>query len=196
MLRGDVPGLRVPVGGWWLKSILVNGRELLDARIDLRQSAADAVATFSDQASEISGRVTDAQQAPLTAQRVLVFSTDQSAWFFNSRRIAAVRTDADGRYVVRNLPPGEYRIAVTTELEPGEWFDPDILARLPGTTVTIAGVETQTQDLVITPGSGLHFALGVKSPFRPWGQVCVWGAGRHLTLGEFSRPDPKGKVET
>ena len=115
----------------------------------MSQSADDAVATFSDQASEMSGRVTDAQLSPLAAQTVLVFSADQSAWFFNSRRIAPVRTDAEGRYVVRNLPPGEYRIAVTTALEQGEWFDPDILARLPGTTVTVAGVEKQTRDLVI-----------------------------------------------
>jgi hypothetical protein len=149
ILRADLPGVRAPVGGWWLKSIVVNGRELLDARFDIRQSADDAVATFIDQASEISGRVTDTQQAPLAAQAVLVFSTDRSAWFFNSRRIAPVRTDAEGRYVVRNLPPGEYRIAVTTELEQGEWFDPDVLARLPGITVTIAAVEKQTQDLVV-----------------------------------------------
>jgi hypothetical protein len=149
ILRPDLPGVRAPIGGWWLKSIVVNGRELLDARFDIRQSADDAVATFADQASEVSGRVTDAQQAPLAEQTVLVFSTDRSAWFFNSRRIASVRTDAEGRYVVRNLPPGEYRVAVTTELEQGEWFDPDILARLPGTTITIAGVEKRTQDLAI-----------------------------------------------
>ena len=149
ILRPDIPGMRTPVGGWWLKSIVANGRELLDARFDIRESADDAVATFTDQASEISGRVTDAQQAPLAAQAVLVFSSDTSSWFFNSRRIVLVRTDADGRYVVRNLPPGEYRIAVTTELEQGEWFDPDLLARLPGTTFTIAGVEKQTRDLVI-----------------------------------------------
>ena len=149
ILRADLPGVRAPVGGWWLKSIVVNGRELLDARFDIRQSANDAVATFADQASEISGRVTDLQQAPIAAQTVLVFSTDRSTWFFNSRRIAVVRSDAAGRYAVRNLPPGEYRVAVTTELEQGEWFDPDVLTSLPGITVTIAGAEKQTQDLVI-----------------------------------------------
>lgn len=149
ILRPDLPGVRAPAGGWWLKSIVANGHELLDARVDIRQSAEDAVVTFSDQASEVSGRVTDAQLSPLAAQTVLVFSTDRSTWFFNSRRIAAVRTDAEGRYVVRNLPPGEYRIAVTTDLEQGEWFDPEVLARLAGTTVRVAGVEKKTQDLVL-----------------------------------------------
>jgi hypothetical protein len=149
ILRPDIPGVRAPVDGWWLKSIVVNGREMLDARFDIRQSADDAVAVFTDQASEVSGRVTDRQRVPLAAQLVLVFSTDKSTWFFNSRRIALVRTDAEGRYVVRNLPPGDYRIAVIADLEQGEWFDPDVLARLGGTTVTVAGVEKRTQDLVI-----------------------------------------------
>ena len=141
--------MRAPVGGWWLKSLVVSGREWLDARFDIRQGADDAVATFADHASEVSGRVTDTQQVPLAARTVLVFSTDPATWFFNSRRIVPVRADAEGRYVVRNLPPGEYRLAVTTELEQGEWFDPDVLARLAGPTVTVAGVEKQTQDLVI-----------------------------------------------
>jgi protocatechuate 3,4-dioxygenase beta subunit len=149
MLHADLPGLRVPTGGWWLKSIVVHGRELLDARVDLRQSADDAVVTFSDAASEISGRVTDMQRVPMAAQTVLVFTTDTSKWFFNSRRIAPLRTDAEGRYVVRNLPPGEYRVAITTELEQGEWFDPDVLAHLPGTTFTVTGVEKQTHDVVV-----------------------------------------------
>ena len=55
---------------------------------------------------------------------VIAFSTDRGSWFFNSRRIAAVRADAQGRYSLRNLPPGAYFVLQTDELEHGEWFDP------------------------------------------------------------------------
>ena len=35
-----------------------------------------------------------------------------------------------GRYAIRNLPPGEYRIVATADLEQSEWFDPAVLERL------------------------------------------------------------------
>ena len=59
--------------------------------------------------------------------------------------------DADGRYSIRNLPPGDYRIAVAIDLDPGEWFDPAVLERLlpAATPLTIAGLERETLDLAI-----------------------------------------------
>ena len=146
-------GIRTPIGAWWLKSIAVNGRELLDGPFEIRESAADAVATFTDAASEITGRVTDAAGVPAREPFVVIFSTDRAFWFAGSRRIAGVRPGADGRYSIRNLPPGDYRIAVASDLDPGEWFDPTVLDRLsPGASaITIAGTERVTKDLAIRP---------------------------------------------
>ena len=148
-LGQDPQGVRSPVGRWWLKSITGGGRELLDAPLDFQQSIDDAVATFGDRASEISGRLLDAAGTPALELRVVVFTTDRRGWFFNSRRIAAVRPDREGRYAVRNLPPGEYRVAAV-DLEPNEWFDPAVLEQLltTATAVTIAGVERHAIDLV------------------------------------------------
>lgn len=144
-------GIRTPIGAWWLKSIAVNGRDLLDGPFDLRESATDAVATFTDAASEIAGRVTDAAGLPAREPYVVVFSADRTFWFAGSRRIAGVHPDADGRYSIRNLPPGDYRIAVAIDIDPGEWFDPSALERLlpAATPVTIAGLERKTLDLTI-----------------------------------------------
>jgi Carboxypeptidase regulatory-like domain len=144
----NAQGIRAAVGGWWLKSLAAGGRELLDAPLDLQQSIDDAVATFSDRASEVSGRLLDAGGAPVTDLPVVVFSVDRSTWFFNSRRIAGVRTDRDGRFAIRNLPPGEYRVAAA-DLDPNEWFDPALLERLlpAATPLTIAGTEQKTVDL-------------------------------------------------
>lgn len=44
----------------------MNGRDVLDAPLDLRQSVDDAVATFADAASELGGSVRDAQGNPST----------------------------------------------------------------------------------------------------------------------------------
>jgi hypothetical protein len=143
-------GVRTPIGAWWLRSLVAGGRNLLDGPLDLRQSVSDATVTFADDASAIAGRLTDVTGAAVRDGVVVVFSTDQAFWFFNSRRIVGARPDGDGRYSIRNLPPGDYRI-VASDLEQGEWFDPAVLERLTAgaTAFTITGTEKKTQDLVL-----------------------------------------------
>jgi hypothetical protein len=114
------PGIRASIGPWWLKSIVVGGADILDAPLDLRQGADDAIVTFSDQASELSGVVKDAGGHPATDAFVVAVPTNRSSWFFNSRRIAGVRPDRAGRYGIRNLPPGDYRLVATRDLEQNE----------------------------------------------------------------------------
>jgi uncharacterized protein (DUF2141 family) len=142
-------GIRAPIGRWWLKSVVVNGRELLDEGLDLRQSAADGVITFSDRASEVSGVVRAADGTPFTDGFVVVFARHKSAWFHGSRRVAGARPTADGRYVVKNLPPGEYLVAVSEDLEANEWFDPDVLGALAPTAspVSLRDLEIRRHDL-------------------------------------------------
>ena len=151
MSSRPLQGIHTPIGPWWLKSIVIDGRDILDAPLDLRQSADDAVATFSEQASEISGVVKDAQGTPVAQGFVVVFSTVRGAWFFNSRRVAGVRPDAQGRYTIRNLPPGAYRIVATNDVDSFEWFDPATLERLlpAASPLTITGVERQSVDLTL-----------------------------------------------
>ena len=150
-MSGNIQGLRAPIGAWWLKSLVVNGRDMLDAPPDLRQGSDDAVVTFTDRASEIAGTLTDAQGVPAPEAYAVVFSADRSAWFFNSRRVSAVRPGRDGEFSIRNLPPGEYRIAAVLDLDQGEWFDPVVLERLlpAATPLNLAGPERKTVDLTI-----------------------------------------------
>jgi len=144
-------GIRAPIGRWWLKSIVVNGRELLDGELDLRQSTDEWVITFSDRASELSGMVRTADGTPAADGYVVVFAAQKSAWFHGSRRVAAIRPSADGHYVVRNLPAGDYLIAATTDLEHNEWFDPEALQGLTAAAskLTLEANETRTQDVIV-----------------------------------------------
>ena len=43
-------GIRTPLGSWWLKSAILNGRDILDEPLQVRQSEVDLVVTFSDRA--------------------------------------------------------------------------------------------------------------------------------------------------
>jgi hypothetical protein len=152
LVSTPAPGLQLPIpGGWWLRSVAVNGRDVLDAPMNIRETTDEIVVTLSDRASSVSGVVRDGKGMALADVFVIIFAADPSSRFFNSRRIAGVRTDGQGRYVVRNLPPGEYRAAAALDLEPGQWFDPELLRSLQRTAVplTIAGVDSKILDLTL-----------------------------------------------
>ncbi len=133
-----------------MKSAILNGRDILDEPLQVRQSEVDLVVTFSDRASELTGTVAGPLGQPISSM-VVAFSTDRRSWFFNSRRIAAVRADAQGRYSLRNLPPGTYFVLQTDELEHGEWFDPTVLETLArdAARITLAEYEKKAHDIKV-----------------------------------------------
>ena len=145
---GEIPGVRSRLGNWWLKSITLGGRELFDAPVDLQREWTDAVVTFSDRATEVSGRVAPAIPGEQPSVFVIVFATNRAAWFPHSRRVVGVRPDDQGRYRISNLPPGEYFAVVEDNVDPNAWFDPMLLDRLSARAVriTLGPDEARTQD--------------------------------------------------
>lgn len=145
----DTRGVRSAIGPWWLKSITIDGRDLLDAPLHLKQSADGAVVTFTDRTTEVSGTVKDAEGQPSPDGFVVVFSADRASWFPGSRRVAGDRPSSEGRYRFRNLPPGDYFIIAHDDVEDGEWADPTLLARLApqAVRITVAEFEQKMLDL-------------------------------------------------
>jgi hypothetical protein len=102
---------------WTMKSVTMGGGDVTDRLIEIRPGDAPTfVITFTDQTSELSGRLLDADGRPSTDYFVVVLPADRAYWTTLSRRIASGRPDVQGRYVFRSLPPGEYRLAATTDL--------------------------------------------------------------------------------
>ena len=147
----NASGVRTPLGRWWLKSILLNGVDLLDAPVTFRESVDGAVVTFSDKASELAGTVSTTAGEHASNYIVVVFSADRRSWFFNSRRVAGERVDAQGSYKISNLPAGDYLLAASDDLEFGEWFDPAVLLKLAplATKLRIADNERKTYDMTV-----------------------------------------------
>jgi hypothetical protein len=145
---GAMQGVAAPVGSWWVKSLSSGDRELLDAPIEINRSLDDLVLTLADDASALTGAVVDDARSPVPEAYVVAFSADREMWFQNSRRIVGVHPDRSGRYTIRNLPPGDYRVAVA-DLDQNEWFDPAVLERLlpSAASLRIAGAEKQVLDL-------------------------------------------------
>ena len=113
------------------------------------QNVDNVTIVLTDRTTEISGTVRDARNAGTPAISVIAFSTDPAHWRPQSRRIQAVRSDQSGAFRIRNLPPGDYFLLATDDVEQGEWFDPAFLenARSGARRISISEGDRKTQDL-------------------------------------------------
>jgi hypothetical protein len=143
-IRGQAPR------GWMLKSVGVDGRDVVDTPFELRsgQNLAGVSVVFTDRLSEIIGTLTNAQGVPLTEYTVLAFPTDSTRWGPQSRQIVTTRPDQNGRFQLRGLPSGEYYLAAVDPTEPDEWFEPAFLDqhRAAAACLTLGEGQVKTQD--------------------------------------------------
>jgi uncharacterized protein (DUF2141 family) len=138
-------------GQWTLKSVSIGGQDVTDAPVELKpgENVENITVVLTDRTTEITGTVRDAKGAGAAALTVIAFSTDQQHWRAQSRRIQAARTDQSGTFRLRNLPPGDYLVIASDDVEQGEWFDPAFLeqARAGAKQISISEGEKTTLDL-------------------------------------------------
>ena len=151
-LTGVTPGRYQIRGPGPTKSAVIDGKDTLDFPFDFTGDAdlTNVVLTVTDRLTEISGTLTDAAGRPGADETVVIAAADDRFWTPGSRRIAFTRTRADGQYVFRNLPPGDYMVAVVTDLEFGMQYDVEFLKTLAAagsTRVTLAEGEKLLRDL-------------------------------------------------
>ncbi len=136
--------------GWSLKSVMVDGRDVVDTPIALRsgQQLNNVVVTFSSRQTEINGTIIDLRGDPVTDFTVLAFPFDTTLWRPLSRQIATARPDQTGRFQLRGLPAGSYYLATVDPAEQGEWFEPAFLdqQRIGAASVVLSEGGTQTHD--------------------------------------------------
>ena len=137
--RWRVTGASMPTG-WSLRSAMLGGRDTLDVPFEVRlgQPIAGLTVTMTDQPTELTGTVYDASGKPTSDYSVLAFSTERALWTTSPRRASvAGRLSSDGRYRISGLPPGEYYLAVITDVSPGDVDDPSFLESLIPTAVKV-----------------------------------------------------------
>jgi carboxypeptidase family protein len=137
--------------GWFLESAVVGSQDTLDFPIEVapNQNVTGVTLTFSDKQTEFAGAVINERNEPVIDYTVIVFPSDQRYWTGASRRIQTARPSTDGRFTLRGLPAGEYRLATVFDPEPGVWYDPAYLQQLQGssTALTLQPGEKKGQDI-------------------------------------------------
>jgi hypothetical protein len=141
--------------GWWLRSVLVDGQDVLDSSLEFRPGGdvTGALFTLTDRHSELAGTLQTPAGSPAPDYFVIAFPANRAWWQSEARRIQATRPASDGRFVLRDLPAGDYLLAALIDVEPADLNDPRFLEQdVPGTVkVTVADGERRTQNLQLAP---------------------------------------------
>lgn len=128
--------------GYWIKSVRMGEEEVRISGIDLtRGQAAPLIITIAPNAGQIDGAVIDGKQQPAAGASVVLVPEpklrDQD-WAYKT-----TTSDQNGRFSLKNLDPGEYKLFAWEDVEYGEYMDPDFLKP----------VEDRGQDVSVHEGS-------------------------------------------
>lgn len=144
-----------PPAGWFLQSVIYNGRDVSGAPFDLDTTdAVGVVFAFTDRLTEIVGAVRNTNGTSEPGASVIVFPSDPQTWssmWLNPRRFRSVRVEPTGAFKISPLPAGSYFLVAVPDEVIGEWQDPTFLDSLSrgASPVTITVGESKTLDLRI-----------------------------------------------
>src|SRR5579862_4432080 len=134
-----------------LKSSVFGGRDTLDFPLEVKAGdpVPDGVLTIVPRLGEIAGDVRDSSGQIVAGSTVILFATDERFWTPHSRRILAVRPALDGKFSLKNLPAGDYRMVAVSDVASDEWYDARFLRSLVtlATPVSLAEGERRDQAL-------------------------------------------------
>ena len=147
------------MGGWFVKSVTLDGKDITDRVFDLQADATTFVVTYTDRAAKITGSVKDARGAVSATAVVLAFPTDPQRWSgygasgagSGPRNLKSVLVSRTGTYTLDGLPAGNYHLIAIDDADSDGWMDPKTLEALArqATRLTIVEVEAKTIDLVV-----------------------------------------------
>jgi len=135
--------------GWWLASAAAGGIDIGDTPFELTADLPDALVTFADRHTELSGTLQVAGGGRVADYAVVVFPVSPMLRTPPARGVRLVRPATDGRYVVPDLPAGEYFVAPIDAPRGDGWQDPGVLDGIAAaaTRITVPEHGRATADL-------------------------------------------------
>ena len=141
-------------GGWMVKRLGFRGRIIEPgAPVDITgEPDAKLDVLLTSQVTVVTGTASDTEGGPLVDYHAVVFPAEEKSWLWD-HRTRRERADAHGRFRIEGLLPGDYFVAVASDIDPNEALDEELLAALrPGATrVRVRDGQTETLALKLAP---------------------------------------------
>jgi len=141
---------------WAVKSSAIEGRDAWESNVDITADrlALTANVTLTTNLPEVSGQVLAQSGAPVTDMAVVLFAVDRKYWGSGvARRVRSLsRVTPEGTFRFAGLLPGEYCLAVLTDLDTVDLQDPAFLEQLlpAGIKMTLAEGDKRVQNVKLT----------------------------------------------
>ena len=119
--------------GWMFRGAMLNGRDLSEHPVEVRNDLAGISIEFTDRWTGLSGIVTTPTGQTDSAALVLLFTTDSSHWRAytpGARRMRSTRVTASGEFSFSSIPVGDYYLTAIADEDGADWQDPDTLDAL------------------------------------------------------------------
>src|SRR5207244_11018034 len=150
--RGTIPGeYRLAFYGLpsdlYVKEIRYNNRNVLDEAMQISASDAGTLnIVLCAQSGQVAGTVVDEKLQPVQGiEAVLVPDRHRE----RTELFKTVLTDQAGRFNIRGIPPGDYKIFAWEALEPNAYFDSEVLERFEQQGKAVHVAESSTQDVQV-----------------------------------------------
>jgi hypothetical protein len=136
--------------GYWVKSIRMSDREVKDTGIDLAHGPAGPLTiTLAPNAGQIDGVVLNGEQRPAPGATVVLVPEPRLRGRPDAYKTTT--SDQNGRFLLKNIEPGDYKLFAWEDIESGAYMDSDLLRP----------VEDRGQSISIHEGSRESAQLGL-----------------------------------